>query len=259
MTLISAPTARAPYDCLASIYDLLTAGYGHDRWLAEIERLARTHGLRGKRLLDVACGTGSSFLPLLHAGYRVTACDLSPEMARRARQKSQGRATVLVADMRRLTVRGHFDLITCLDDAINHLAAGEEVVDALAGMRSNLDPRGVLVFDVNTLAAYRSPPDVVVADEDRFVAWRGALAGIDHAGGAAEVVIDVFERRQDEQWTHDVARQPHRHYPVSDVHDFVREAGLRVLAVYGQRPGAVLDAHVDEHVHHKALFFAAAA
>ena len=257
MSATIAPTARAPYEELAEVYDLLTAGYAHDRWLGELERLARAHGLRGRRVLDVACGTGSSFLPLLAAGYRVTACDLSPAMARRAAEKAGGRATVLVADARRLPRLGAFDLVTCLNDAVNHLVAPDEVLRALVGMRANLDRRGLLVFDVNTFRAYRSAGDVVSADDDRLVAWRGRLASIAEPGGLAEVVVEVFERLGGEVWRRRCHRQPHRHYPLAEVRELVAEAGLRVVAVRGQRTGAILEADVDEDVHTKAIFLAA--
>ncbi len=75
----------SPYDVVAPAYDTLTAGHAHDRWLADIERVALAHGLRGRRVLDVACGTGKSFAPLLRRGYDVTACDASAAMVARAR------------------------------------------------------------------------------------------------------------------------------------------------------------------------------
>jgi SAM-dependent methyltransferase len=46
--------------------------------------LGRAHGLRGDTVLDVGCGTGNSFLPLLALGWKVTAADLSPSMVERA-------------------------------------------------------------------------------------------------------------------------------------------------------------------------------
>jgi len=111
---------------LAPASDLLTADYAYGPRLAALERLALRHGLAGRRLRDVACGTGKSFMPLLERGFEVTACDLSPEMVAEARRKAGGPAELHVADMRRLPVLGEFDLITCLDDAINvHASASD--------------------------------------------------------------------------------------------------------------------------------------
>src|SRR3954447_10333830 len=176
-TTLIAP-AREAYDVLAAAYDTLTADYAHHRWLSAIVALSAEHGLAGRRALDVACGTGKSFLPLLAAAWWVTACDISPEMASRAAGKAAGRAAVHVADMRDLPAYGAFDLITCLDDAINHLLDDDEVVAALDGMRVNLAPRGLVAFDVNTPAAYRAAAsDAVVEDDERLVPWRGQESG----------------------------------------------------------------------------------
>ena len=102
------PDAQA-YDAIAPAYDLLTAGHAHEVWLARVEALALAHGLTGRRVLDVACGTGKSFAPLLQRGYVVIACDASPAMAARARVRADGRARVEVADMRALPDLGPAD------------------------------------------------------------------------------------------------------------------------------------------------------
>jgi SAM-dependent methyltransferase len=246
--------ATRAYAVLAPAYDLLTAEYAYGPWLTAIERVALEHGLAGRRLLDVGCGTGKSFLPLLERGFEVTACDISPEMVALAQSKAGARADVHVADMRRLPVFGEFDLITCIDDAINHLLSPDEVADALGGMRDNLAPGGVLVFDVNTLAAYRQVPDVVVEDEDRLLRWRGGLAELSAPGGEAEVVIDVFAHQGDGLWRRSLSRQRHRHHPIDELCELVEEAGLEVAALLGQRPGAILDTELDEELHGKAVF-----
>jgi SAM-dependent methyltransferase len=244
-----------PYDVLAPVYQLLTGDYGYDRWVALLERLARDHGLTGTRALDVACGDGNSFLPLLERGYDVTGCDLSPAMVERAVARSGGRARLLVADMRALPVLGRFDLITCLGDVLNHLADAREMRAALVGMRRNLRAGGVLVFDVNLLAAYRAVPDMVVDGGDRMVTWSGRAAVIDEPGGAGTVVIDVFERDGD-VWRRERCRQPHRHHPLDVVRATVEAVGLEVVGIHGQRPGAVLDPHAEEDVHPKAIVVA---
>ena len=170
-------TARA-YDVLAPAYDLLTAGYAYGPWLGAIDSLARSHGLRGQRALDVACGTGKSLEALLDLGYDAIGCDGSAGMAEVARDKLAGRAEVFVADMCSLGVVGAFDLITCLDDALNHLPSPADVVSALRAMGANLASDGLLAFDVNTLGAYRDTGDRIVEERrpDRAVARRPGTA-----------------------------------------------------------------------------------
>ena len=248
-------TATAAYDAVAPGYDLLTEGYAYDHWAAALERLAREHGLAGHRVLDVACGTGKSFMPFLERGYAVTACDVSAAMVAIAARKAGGRARCEVADMAALPVLGRFDLVTCLGDALNHLPGLDDVAATLRGIRANLGPGGLAVLDLNTLAAYRVVPDAVAEDADRLVVWNGGAAAIHEPGGAAVLAIDVFERVGD-LWSRSTARQPHRHHPIADVLDLLPQAGLEAAAVRGQATGAVLETYAGEAAHPKAIVLA---
>lgn len=254
--------ARTAYDVLAPAYDVLTADYDHDRWLRVILALAVEHGLAGRHVLDVACGTGKSFLPLLDRGFQVTACDASAEMLALAAAKSGGAADLRLTDMRDLPALGRFDLITCLDDALNHLLTEAEVGRALSGMRRNLAPGGLIVFDVNLLAAYRSQfaSDWVTEAESWLVAWRGLTPDDLSPGGHAFASIEVFASDGSSgPWRRSTSHHEQRHYPVRAVQRLIGEAGLRLLACKGQMPGVRLSEPVDEGLHHKALFFAASA
>src|SRR3954447_21632708 len=139
-TEVQDPTYEA-YELLAPFYDLYTDKYGHDRWLASIEAIALEHGLRGSRLLDIGCGTGKSFLPMLERGYEVTAFDISPAMVARACEAAAGSgAKVLVGDVRELPRLGRFDLAIALDDALNYMLSDDELLDAFRGVARNLRP-----------------------------------------------------------------------------------------------------------------------
>ncbi|HWT25628.1 MAG TPA: class I SAM-dependent methyltransferase [Solirubrobacteraceae bacterium] len=247
--------ARAPYDVLAPVYDLLTGDYAYADWVSELVALARGHGLEGHRTLDVACGDGNATVPLLDLGHDVTGCDLSPKMVEAARARTGGRARLLQADALAMPVLGRFDLATCFGDVPNHLGSIADVRTALTGIRRNLRRGGMLLFDVNLLAAYRDVPDVTVRDADRIVTWWGSAAEIHEPGGAGEVVIDVFER-DDGLWRRSTCRQPHRHHPLPDVLEAVRAAGLETLAVHGHVPGAGLQSRADEALHPKAVVLA---
>jgi SAM-dependent methyltransferase len=246
-------TARA-YDTVAPAYDLLTAGYAYAPWMRSIDGLARSYGLTGRRALDVACGTGKSLEGLLDLGYDAVGCDCSAGMAAIARRKAAGRAPVLVADMCELPVYGSFDLITCLDDALNHLPSRAYVVRALRSMSANLASGGLMAFDVNTLAAYRDVEDRIVQDRERIVLWHGEPARLDAPGRRAEVAMDVLTRRADGLWHRASASWGHWHYPLASIPALIADAGLEVVATRGQRLGGVLEADADEERHHKALF-----
>lgn len=247
---------RRAYDALAPGYDLLTAGYAHEAWLAALEAVAIEHGLAGRRVLDVACGTGKSFLPLLERGYAVTGCDISPAMLAEARAKAPG-VVLEEADMRELPALGEFDLVTCLDDALNYLEREDELLAALRGLRRNLARDGVAVWDVNTQCMYRGAFAQTWAAEsdDALVLWRGGASETFAAGGTAEVVIDVFEPGV-AGWRRRTSTHRQRHWPATAISEAAAAAGLRVLAVRGQHHGARLEERLDEAVHPKAVFVA---
>jgi SAM-dependent methyltransferase len=250
----SAAGAAESYDTLGDAYDVLTAGYCHEVWLGRIEQFALEHGLRGRRLLDIACGTGKSFLALAERGYQVTACDISPAMVEIARAKALG-AAITVGDMRELEQLGEFDLITCLDDAVNYLLEPHELDSFFSGVARNLSANGLFVFDLNTLKAYREGfvLDRVVDDPAAFIAWTARDADQTSPGDRVTATVDVFSP-DGSRWTRRTSRHYQRHWPQAVIAGAAAAAGLKIVALRGQYPGAVLDEHFDELEHNKALY-----
>ena len=251
-----AQPALAAYESLAPFYDAFAADYDHAAWVAELETAARRHGLDGRRALDVACGTGKSFLPLIERGWRVTACDLSPAMVACAARKVQGSLVrLLVADMRALPELGRFDLVTCLDDAVNYLTDPVGLVLTLRSLARALRPGGVLVFDANTLATYRSAfaGEFEAASPEAVFRWHGEAEPDAAPGSVCSATIEVYTRDGGPPaYSHHVQR----HRPIAEVVDACAAAGLDCVAVHGQLTGGLLDDHANELVHPKVVFIA---
>src|SRR5215210_7608105 len=95
------------YDTFAPFYDDFTAASDYENWTEQVLAVAASHGLRADTLLDVACGTGKSFLPFLRRGFRVTACDASAAMLAEAALKAP-EARLVCCDMRDLPLLGSF-------------------------------------------------------------------------------------------------------------------------------------------------------
>jgi SAM-dependent methyltransferase len=258
---LSSDHAADAYDCLAVDYDEFTAGYAHDKWFAEIECRAVSLGLRGRRALDLACGTGKSTAPLIQGGYTVAACDISSAMVREARRKFPEHAGAFqVADMRVLPALGVFDLVLCLNDALNYLLDADEVCATFVGAARQLAAGGLFVFDLNTLATYRSAFAQTVVKETggRFFSWCGESVPDAGPGELAAARLEVFAERGAGLWERRSSRHLQRHHPPEMVVKSLEKAGLCCCAVYGQLPGAEFESAADESRHSKFVYFAKA-
>jgi SAM-dependent methyltransferase len=247
--------ARLTYDAFAPDYDAFTAHHDYDAWTADIERLALECGLDGHRLLDVACGTGKSFLAMLDRGYAVTACDLSPAMAGIAAAKAGDRARVEVHDLRALPLLGAFDLITCLDDAVNYLHDPQELVAAFSGLARNLAPGGLAVFDANSLSTYESffASLAVLAEPDRVLIWRGDCPVPLAPGGYARATVEALHRG-DDGWTTGEHEHVQRHHPTALLEGALTAGGLTLRRRVGMHPDGSFTEGFDEAENSKALY-----
>jgi SAM-dependent methyltransferase len=229
--------ARIAYDTLAPAYDALTASVDYEARLDLVEDLARRHGATGRQVLDVACGTGRSFIPLLERGYAGAACDGSAEMARRAASKAP-QVPLLVADMRALPQLGRHDLVTCLGGAFNCLLHHDEIRAVLRGLARSLEPGGLAVWDAHTLALTRScfTGDWIADRGEWFIAWHGTASPEIGPGAVVEARVDAFRRRP-AAWERITTRLKQRHWPVAEITRQARASGLTVLDVVDE-PGA---------------------
>ena len=255
MTAVADPISCA-YDEMAPYYDRFTAGHDYDAWTLTLERLARAHGLAGRRLLDVGCGTGKSFMPFLARGYDVTACDVSAAMAAIAAAKAPA-VPVHVCDARALPALGDFDMVCCVDDGLNHLLEREELTDALAAMAANLAGHGLLLFDLNNLATYRGffASTSVQESDDLVLVWHGRCAADAGPGVRAEADFSAFARA-DDSWSSVRVTHVQRHHPEPVVAAALTAAGLECVAAYGQGLDGLPHAGPDEVADTKTVYLA---
>jgi SAM-dependent methyltransferase len=245
-------SARESYDAFAAAYDDFNHRYQYEAWTGRLLAEAERVGLSGERLLDVGCGTGLSFIPMLERGWEVTACDISPGMLEIAREKVGEAATLLEADMRALPTLGRFDLVWAVNDAVNYLLDEAELEAALSRMRENLAPGGIVLFDLNTLGTYRSffSEEEVVEVGGRRFRWRGQMTAEQVQPGS------ISEARFEEEGAPESVHVHHqRHFTEAEVLAAIEAAGLRCLGVLGlSEPSGLLSPGLDDLEHAKAVY-----
>ncbi len=132
-------------------YDRIYWWKDYDQEVDFLVKALKKYGIRGRRVLEVACGTGSHTKILVERGYEVTGVDISDDMLRIARRKTKGRARLVKADMRSLgtVVGGKYDAAICLFSSISYNLTVADLRRTIQGLYDRLEEPGAVVFDTH--------------------------------------------------------------------------------------------------------------
>jgi hypothetical protein len=116
----------------------------------------------------------------------------------------------------------------------------------------------VLVFDLNTVSAYRTmwASDATLESPGLFLAWRGQSDESAEPGGLAELIVEAFDETAPGVYRRITSRHLERHHPRAEVERALARAGLEPVGVFGLRLDGSLDSLADEDRHHKLVYFA---
>lgn len=138
----------SPYDEIAHYYD-----WEHQHFEDDIQMyLGFAAGGRGE-ILDAACGTGRTLVPLAEAGHRITGVDSSAAMLNLARLKIDAsglarRAKLVCADLRTLALRRRFGMALVALGSFHHITTLADQRAALGNLAEHLVQGGILILDL---------------------------------------------------------------------------------------------------------------
>ncbi len=136
------------YHQLANFYDALVKDdVATNEWVHLVKQ-----NIKGKHILELACGSGETAIRLAQEGYRVDASDYSEQMLQKARAK-QGSQDVhwFLMDMLKFHVHKCYDGIICLCDSINYILKEEELFQIFLNIYNCLSSDGVFIMDMHSL------------------------------------------------------------------------------------------------------------
>ena len=203
----------------------------------------------GRRVLEVACGTGRVLVPLARAGHRAVGVDASPHMLALAHEKLAAagpevtaRAELVQGDMRSFDLDRRFDLAVIAVKSFGYLLDRRDQLRALARVAAHLRPGGLLALDLlnPTLAWLGAPPgslrqDLVhsVADQGITVARTETMVSTDLAA-QVRVIRSAYEVvAADGSLTKRFVEWPLRFTYRFEAEHLLERAGFAIEGVYG--------------------------
>ena len=221
------------YTDFAYVYDTLMDNTPYTEWCSRITDILRGAGIEDDLVLDLGCGTGTLTELLAKEGYDMIGIDYSQEMLSRAmekREESGLQILYLLQDMREFELYGTVKAVVSVCDSLNYLLEEEEVIETFRLVNNYLDPKGLFVFDFNTVYKYKEViGDATIAEnrEDCSFIWENFYHEEDEIN-EYEVTFFVKEgelfRRFEE--TH-----YQRGYTPRQMKDFLAKAGLEFVSM----------------------------
>jgi len=222
------------YGAYAEVYDRSGQLAFSLRMIRYLRTLLERHPVEGRRLLELACGTGTVAVAMAGDGWGVYGVDASEAMLFEARRKAE-EAGVAIAfsrqDMRTFSLPERVDLATCLYDSMNYMLTSEDLVAAFRRVYQVLEPGGLFLFDMNTAYALAVlwDDEVHVSDEEDMTVIFSSH--YDEHRQRVTVQATVFERRG-EAYRKIQEEHTEQAYPPEQVATLLTDVGFRVEAYY---------------------------
>lgn len=206
-------------------------------------------------ILDLGCGTGVLTQMLAQRGFTMIGIDNAQEMLQIAMERREEAGLdilYLLQDMREFELYGAVGAVISVCDSINYLLEEEDVVQTFRLVNNYLFPRGIFIFDFNTVYKYAAViGDTTIAEnrEDCSFIWDNYYHEAEEIN-EYDLTVFVRETGQKDAEIYRRFKETHyqRGYRLEQMKGYLRQAGLAFLeALDADTMGAVRD--VSERIY----------
>lgn len=253
------------YTGFAEVYDLFMDNIPYENWSRYLTGLLREYGIEDGLVLDLGCGTGTLTRLLADAGYDMTGIDYSEEMLEIAMEKKAEdailaeeagvlieedpdreaisgeaelalgrRASILYLcqDMREFELYGTIRAVVSICDSMNYITEYEDLVEVFRLVNNYLDPKGVFIFDLNTLYKYREllgEQTIAENREEGSFIWENYF---DEESRINEYDLTLYIKEDQGLYRRYEENHYQRAYELEEVKTALREAGMEFITAY---------------------------
>ena len=224
------------YTSFAEVYDTFMDNIPYEEWAEYLVDLFKEYEINDGLVLDLGCGTGNMTELLASAGYDMIGVDNAEEMleiAMEKREKSGHDILYLLQDMREFELYGTVKAIVSICDSINYITEEEDLLEVFRLANNYLDPKGIFIFDFNTVYKYREVLGNQTIAEDRedcsFI-WDNYYYEDEQIN---EYELSLFIRENDSDLYRKYQEMHYQKaYELDTIKGLVEESGLEFVAAF---------------------------
>ncbi|MEH7109561.1 class I SAM-dependent DNA methyltransferase [Bacillus sp. JJ1764] len=223
------------YEHFAYLYDELMRDAPYDDWVQYVKSKMLKYGIKGNRMLDLACGTGELSVRFAKEGFQVTGIDLSEDMLAVAQMKAAEAGLQIPfyqQNMAALEGVGNTDIIGIFCDSLNYLETEEEIKSTLDHAHRALNDGGLLIFDVHSIykvsEVFVNQTFAINEDEISYI-WN-SFPGEGSNSVEHELSFFVLDEKSGKYDRYDELHFQ-RTYPVEHYSSWLAESGFKLLEI----------------------------
>ena len=222
------------YTNFAKVYDLFMDNVPYDKWIEQIKDILYRENIFDGLICDLGCGTGAITEGLSSIGYDMIGIDNSYDMLDVAMEKkfaSGNDILYLCQDMREFELYGTVRAIISRCDSLNYIQSLSDLKEVFSLVNNYLDPKGIFIFDMNTIHKYQD-----VLGENTFAEVREQASFIwentyDSKSKINEYDLNLFIKLEEDTYKRFEERHVQRSYTFEEIVSAIDESNM-VLEKY---------------------------
>lgn len=222
------------YTSFAQVYDLFMDNVPYEEWCEYIKSLLKEYKIENGLVLDLGCGTGKLTRLLEDAGYDMIGIDYSEEMLEIAREHQEEGSNILylLQDMREFELYGTVRAVVSVCDSMNYITEEEDLLQVFRLVNNYLDPKGLFIFDLNTVYKYKELLGETTISENReegsFI-WDNYYEEEEQIN---EYDLTLFIKEKDNLYRKYEETHFQKAYTLEKVKELLEKAGMEFVAAY---------------------------
>jgi len=227
-------TASQPFSNFAKVYDSFMHFVDYEGWAKYVKRILDFYDIKGKKLLDLACGTGKCSVLFAEESFEVTGIDISQSMldvAKAKQESTQYNIQYFCQDIRKFNVPEKADIAISLYDSLNYILEKNDLQETFFCVYNALGKEGIFIFDMNTEYALKH-----IWGNGKIRRNEGGVKSVwqneyDDAARIATLNL-TWQVKEDGKKKEYFELHKERAYPNEEILDMLKKAGFSLSVIY---------------------------